>query len=82
MFLHYILNQDPDSMMYKFLMTQMKNRKKQDWSTQVLKDLEDLKMGGNLQQIKQTKKLKFKNILEKTITETVFQELNKQKENH
>ena len=82
LFLHYILNQDPDSMIYRFLMTQMKNRKKQDWSTQVLKDLEDLKMKDDLQQIKQTKKLTFKNMIEKAITETVFQELQKQKLNH
>ena len=82
LFLHYILNQDPDSMIYRFLMTQMKNRKKQDWSTQVLKDLEDLKVKDDLQQIKQTKKLTFKNMIEKAITETAFQELQKQKVNH
>ena len=30
-FLYYILNEDENSMLYRFLMTQMRNRKPKDW---------------------------------------------------
>ena len=45
LFLHYILNEDPNSMMYRFLMTQMKNRKQKDWIYIVSNDFSDLIMG-------------------------------------
>ena len=55
MFLHYVLNEDPNSMLYRLLMTQMKWRKKKDWIVQVLTDLKELKMDKDLEKIKQIK---------------------------
>ena len=45
LFLHYILNEDPKSMIYRFLMTQVKSMKKKDWIGQVFLDL---KLGVNI----------------------------------
>ena len=44
MFLHYIVNQDPNSMLYSYLMTQIK-----DWIVQVLKDPKKLKIDKDLE---------------------------------
>ena len=82
LFLHYILNQDPKSMLSKFLMTQIKYKKKKDWCVQVFTDLKELEMDGDIKQIKSMKKLELKSILDKKIKEKVFEDLNKQKENH
>ena len=41
-FLHQILNEDKDSMMHRFLQTQLKNMRPKDWITQVLKDIKDI----------------------------------------
>jgi hypothetical protein len=48
-FLHYILNQDPKSIVHRFFKSQMDKRNKRDWVTTVLEDLryldlEDLSM--------------------------------------
>ena len=82
MFLHYILNENPNSMIYRFLMTQMKWRKKKDWIAQVLTDLKELKMDEDLEKIKQIKKSKFKNMVDKKIKQKVFEELINKKDSH
>ena len=56
LFLHYILNEDQNSMLYRFLKTQMKNRKPKDWISTVLKDLGDLNMDVSLENLKIKKK--------------------------
>ena len=45
-------------MIYKFLETQIKNRKSKDWITQVLQDIKELELDVNLENIKQMKKVK------------------------
>ena len=81
-FLHYILNENQDSMMYTFLQSQLKNKRPRDWITLVLKDMDDLKLNLSLEELKETKKNKLKNILNKTVLEEAFERLNKMKENH
>ena len=63
-------------------MTQIKARNKKDWSSQVFSDLKELEMGDSLEEIKCFKKLKLKSILSKKIKKKVFEDLNRQKENH
>ena len=41
-FLHYILNEDDNSIIYKFFKTQMKKRTKKDWVSTVIKDIEEI----------------------------------------
>ena len=55
LFLQYILQENPDSMLYRFLMTQFKSKKKKDWIVQVLSDLKDLKLQEDLEIIRQIK---------------------------
>ena len=59
-FLHYILNQDPKSMINRFFHTQFRNRTKKDWVSTVLRDLEHLGMGGmTMEDIRQMTKAHF-----------------------
>ena len=81
-FLKYILRQDPQSMMYKFLETQLKNRKPKDWVSQVLDDIKELDLNISLEDIKTMKKGKFKGILNRATQYKSLQELNKRKINH
>ena len=81
-FLQYILKQDSQSMIYKFLETQMKNRKAKDWITQVLKDIQDLNLDISLENMKEMTKAKFKIILNKAVKSKALEELNKIKQKH
>ena len=38
-FLHYILNEDPNSMIYRVFQSQIKSRTNKDWATTVIEDL-------------------------------------------
>ena len=82
LFLHYILNENQKSMIYRFLMTQIKTSKKKDWIIQVMVDLKELNLGEDLEQIRKIKRLKFKDILDKRIKEQAFQDLENMKETH
>ena len=81
-FLHYILNENQNSMLYKFLMCQMKNQKPKDWISQVIKDLKDLKIDLEVEDLKKMKKSKLKRMLNKTVEEKAFEELQHKKEGH
>ena len=81
-FLHHILNEDKDSMMFKFLQTQLKNKRPKDWITQVLKDLEDLRINLSLDDIKELKKSELKNIVNKAVMDKAYEDLTKLKESH
>ena len=50
--LHYILNEDSQSMIQRFFGVQLKNRIKTDWVSTVLEDFEKLKMKLSLDKIK------------------------------
>ena len=51
-FLFYILEQKHDSMIYKVLESQMKNRTPKDWVTMVLLDFEKLELDIRIEDIK------------------------------
>ena len=82
LFLHYILNESPESMMNKFLKTQLKTLKQKDWVTQVLKDLQELKIEMNLEELKNMRKSALKRLLKKVVADKVFKELTDKKESH
>ena len=82
MFLHYIINQSENSMIYKFFKTQLKTKRTKDWVSSVLKDLEDLKIEKTIEEIKNTKKITLKRMINKAITEKAFNRLIGIKENH
>ena len=82
LFLHHILNENENSMLYKFLMAQIRSKKKKDWISQVTEDLEKLNMNKNLEKLKLIKKSELKMIVDKLIKEDALNELSKRKENH
>ena len=44
---YFLLHESSESMLNKFLKTQLKTQKPKDWVTQVLKDLQELKIDMN-----------------------------------
>ena len=65
-FLHYILNEDQESMVNRFFHSQMKMRTKKDWVTTVLEDLKDLRLSDmSMEQLRKMKKSLFHEASEK-----------------
>ena len=75
MFLHYILNEDKNSMIHRFLLAQIKQQRRSDWISQVQNDLKKLKMNENIYILKEMKKSKLKMKLDKMIRNSAFEEL-------
>ena len=69
-------------MMFKFLQTKLKNKKPKDWITQVLRDIDDLKMDLSLDEIKEIKKSKLKSLLNKAVMDNAFEKLIKVKQSY
>ena len=81
-FLYYILHEDPKSLVYRFFETQLNNRTKNDWVTRVLRDLKELQLNVNFDEIKGMKKASFDNLVKQSIVDKSLKELNKTKESH
>ena len=69
MFLHYILNEDDNSLIRRFLNTQVKNPGKNDWIITVKKTLETLDIHLDFDQIKQATRQQFKTFVDGKIDE-------------
>ena len=73
-FLHYILNEDKQSMVHRFFQTQMKYPNRRDWVTTVLKDLEYLDLGDmSMEEINKLKKGFFMQKVKRTINDKLFE---------
>ena len=81
-FLYYIMHEDPKSLVNKFFETQLKYRTKNDWVTTVLKDLKDLKLDINFDDIKKMRPASFANMVKQSIVNKTLDEMNKKKESH
>ena len=81
-FLHYILNQDRNSIIYKFFNTQMKKRTKRDWVSTVIEDLELMDIQLEMEQIKTMRKSNFMSIIKDKIQMQTFQDMEKIKSSH
>ena len=75
LFLHYIMNEDENSMILKFFKTQLKTRRPKDWISSILKDLEDMKMELTIDEIKDLKIATLKRLITKEIAKMAFQRL-------
>jgi hypothetical protein len=51
-YLHYLVNQDPNSMLYKFVCTQWKYSCKNDWTLQVKRDLSEFEISADFNELK------------------------------
>ena len=76
MFLHYILNQDQGSLIYRFYTAQEKNPSRNDWSVTVENDIKELGIKQSYEDIKSLKKEKFADIVKKAIEEKALKYLN------
>ena len=81
-FLHYILNQDPNSVIFKVLEAQIDNQTSKDWVTTVLEDLKALELEATFADIRGIKKMKWKNIVKNIIKEKALEHLNLRKQKH
>ena len=82
MFLHYILHEDPNSMVHQFFEAQMKNPTPKDWVTTVGNDLKELDMNVTFADIRTMSKGKFKSMLKLNIKKKAIKELEKKKSTH
>ena len=81
-FLHYILAQDEDSIMFKVFEKQYQERHKKDWVSSILMDLEELKLDVTFVQIQNTSKMRWRNMIRKSIEENTFRKLENMKNLH
>ena len=82
-FLHTILNEEKNSLIYKFFQAQWKYKTKKDWTTLIQNDLEYLELHlMSLEEIKNMRKHKFRNIVKQKLEEKTFQKLEKIKRGH
>ena len=79
-YLHYILNENKQSLVYQFLQVQLQQPIKKDWGSQVRKDIEELNLGVQLEDIENIPKNTFKKLVKTKIKEHAFKYLmNKKK---
>ena len=82
-FYHYILNENPESLIHKFLKSQSKNRTKKDWMKSIEEDMKYLEIETwNEEKIKSFSKQKFMNIIKEINKQKTFQYLINKKETH
>ena len=62
-YLHYLVRQNEGEMLNKVFTAQWKHPVKDDWTTQVQKDLEDLDIGLSLEEIKKKSECSFKRLV-------------------
>ena len=82
-FLHYILNEDQESMVNRFFHSQMKMRTKKDWVTTVLEDLKYLGLSDmSMEKIRKMKKVCFMKLVKSSNKSHTFEKLQKIKFSH
>ena len=81
-FLHYILHEDENSLIYLFLMAQSDNPGKNDWVHTVNEDLQRLDIQLNFEGIKQTSKSSFKQLVKERVRTKAFHYLTQLQQTH
>ena len=82
LFLHYILHEDENSLMYRFLQSQLASPVKGDWVIDVMKNIEELGIKESLEEIKSMSIFKFRRIVVKAVRQKTFKDLNNLKNSH
>ena len=67
MFLHHILQQKEDSLLFCFFMAQLRNPTKGDWVTTVMEEMDELEIGLQLDDIKNMTKNSFRKIVKEKV---------------
>ena len=81
-YLYYILNQNPESMIYRLFEAQLNNRTSKDWVTTILKDMEEIKINMKFDDIKSMKKGAYINLVKRSIKNHVFENLSAKQKKH
>ena len=81
-FLHYILNEDENSLIFTFFMAQLEQPSRQDWCQTVIEDLKTLKINLTLNELRNLEKSKFKKLIKDKIEEEALKYLNSVKAKH
>ena len=76
MYLQLVLQEDEESLLFKFLNAQMDEPKKGDWWLKVKKDIEQLNLNLSLHEIKSMSKASFKNLVQTAVKAESFQWLS------
>ena len=82
MFLHYILNEEKKSLIYRCLEAQMRHPVRNDWILTVYEDLEELEIALDIETISNLSLACYKNFVLKKIEERVLNYLNTIKSKH
>ena len=75
LYLYHIMKQNENSLLLQFFKTQMKSPIKVDWTTQVLKDMNEIKLNIDIQDIPKFSQSKFKNIVKGKVRLHAFKQL-------
>ena len=81
-FLHYILSQEKESIIYRVFESQRRHPNKKDWVKSVEKDLEELELNISFEEIRKMTKYRWKNIVKNTIHKNSFFKLEAKKQTH
>ena len=76
-FLHYILQQPTESLIYRIFKVQQKHPTKGDWVSSVTKLIDKYEILLNLQEIKDMKKSIYKNVVKRQVERNCFSNTNK-----
>ena len=79
MFLKSILDEDRNSRIFKFFKLQLEKPTKGDWVSQCKKDLSELNIRENFEEITNMQKVTFLNIIKEKLKENALKYLNKKK---
>ena len=75
-FLHYILQENEESLLFSFLLAQMEDPKDGDWWLTVKNEIEELKLDVTLSKIKQMSKNTFKKKVKTSVSREAFKWLS------
>ena len=82
MFLHYLLNEDDDSMINKFLMSQTRSPCKNDWTKTIEKDLNFLEIYLSYEEIRNCSENQFRTFVDQTCKKKALEHLTTLKLKH
>ena len=79
LFLKYILNENPDSLIHKVYKLQLENPTRGDWASSCLEDLKYLEIDMSLEEIKSVSEISLRSILKKSNRRRAVQYLTENK---
>ena len=81
-FLHYILTQDKETILYKVFEAQDKNKNKKDWITSVINDLVEMELNVTFASIQKMGKQQWRNMIRNRVELKTFRKLEATKLTH